>query len=179
MKNGLGLKAEIICLDRDGHEIQQEDGRGEEEVHVPEGDDRRVALTSLRREMVRKTKGRILIGGKRHGFQGAFPGLVEEATMALEAKRPLYLAGGFGGITHDIAIALGLDEGQWMPRRPDEPPPDPRTVAGLTRIEHVSRQAGGVKNGLTVDENSRLAASHRPSDISALISMGLGRLIGG
>jgi hypothetical protein len=99
-------------------------------------------------------------------------------SMALEAGQPLYLAGGFGGITHDIAIALGFDDGKWMPRRPDDPAPDPRTIAGLSRIGDVSRLAGGVKNGLTADENRRLAASHRPSDIAALLSMGLGRLLG-
>ena len=51
--------------------------------------------------------------------------------MALEAGQPLYLAGGFGGITYDIAIALGLDGGTWLPRPPDEPAPDPRTLTGL------------------------------------------------
>jgi len=33
-----------------------------------------------------------------------------------------------------------------------------------------------MKNGLGDDENRRLAASHRPSDIAALVSLGLGRL---
>jgi len=179
LKNGLGLKAEIVCLDRDGQVMQPAHGRGEDIVVIPEGDERRIALTSLRREMVRRTNARILIGGKRHGFQGAFPGLVEEAVMTLEAGQPLYLAGGFGGITYDIAIALGLDVGTWMPRPPDERAPDPRTLAGLSRIREIAHQIGGVRNGLTADENRRLAASHRPSDIAALISMGLGRLQGG
>ena len=179
LKNGLGLKAEIVCLDRDGQVMQPGDGRGEDVVIVPEGEERRVALTSLRREMVRRTNARILIGGKRHGFQGAFPGLVEEAAMALEAGQPLYLAGGFGGIAYDISIALELDDGEWMPHSPDEPAPDPRTVAGLSRLREIANQIGGIRNGLTADENRRLAASHRPSDIAALISIGVGRLQGG
>lgn len=179
LKNGLGLKAEIVCLDRDGQVMQPDHGRGEDIVIVPEGDERRIALTSLRREMVRRTNARILIGGRRHGFQGAFPGLVEEAAIALEAGQPLYLAGGFGGITYDIAIALGLDDGTWMPPLPDGQAPDPRTLAGLSRLHEIAHQIGGVRNGLTADENRRLAASHRPSDIAALISIGLGTLQAG
>lgn len=38
-------------------------------------------------------------------------GLLEEALYALEAGQPLHLAGGFGGITHDIALRLGVDDG--------------------------------------------------------------------
>jgi hypothetical protein len=34
----------------------------------------------------------------------------------------------------------------------------------------------GLNNGLADHENRRLAASHRPSDIAALVSLGLGRL---
>jgi hypothetical protein len=33
-----------------------------------------------------------------------------------------------------------------------------------------------LKNGLSDEENRRLAASHRSSDIAALVSLGLGRL---
>jgi hypothetical protein len=37
---------------------------------------------------------------------------------------------GFGGVTSDIARALGVDDGAWLPRRPDEPSDDPRWVDG-------------------------------------------------
>nr|VFJ60361.1 MAG: hypothetical protein BECKDK2373C_GA0170839_108024 [Candidatus Kentron sp. DK] len=37
--------------------------------------------------------------GKRMGFTGDWPGLVEEAIFALETDQPIYLAGGFGGVT--------------------------------------------------------------------------------
>ena len=58
LKKGLGLKAEIVCLDRDGQVMRPAQGRGEDIVVIPEGDERRIALTSLRREMVRRTNAR-------------------------------------------------------------------------------------------------------------------------
>jgi hypothetical protein len=36
------------------------------------------------------------------------PGVVEELLIALEAGQPIYLAGGFGGVTSEIIVALGV-----------------------------------------------------------------------
>jgi SLOG-like protein len=40
--------------------------------------------------------------GRRKGLQGNLPGVVEEALISLDAGQPIYLAGGFGGVTMDI-----------------------------------------------------------------------------
>ena len=40
---------------------------------------------------------RICLGGKMRGYQGDVPGVIEEAGMALYARKPLYLLGGLGG----------------------------------------------------------------------------------
>ena len=42
---------------------------------------------------------RICLGGKTTGYEGAKPGVMEEAALALECGKPLYLMGGFGGAT--------------------------------------------------------------------------------
>lgn len=42
---------------------------------------------------------RICLGGKTSGFQGKEPGVIEEAKLAIELGKPLYLLGGFGGAT--------------------------------------------------------------------------------
>ncbi|MYF89034.1 MAG: hypothetical protein F4186_06570 [Boseongicola sp. SB0676_bin_33] len=42
---------------------------------------------------------RICLGGKMHGFQGGEPGILEEAGLALDWGKPLYLLGGLGGAT--------------------------------------------------------------------------------
>jgi hypothetical protein len=134
----------------------------------------------MRRYMAMHTQGRVLLGGTRNRFQGPIPGLMEEALISLEHAHPIYLAGGFGGATADIAQALGVDDGAWLPPRADAPRPDPRWEDGRARLRALAAQRRwtGLNNGLSDDENRRLAASHRPSDIAALVSLGLGRLRG-
>nr|VFJ65768.1 MAG: hypothetical protein BECKDK2373B_GA0170837_115316 [Candidatus Kentron sp. DK] len=117
------------------------------------------------------------------GFTGDWPGLVEEAIFALEADQPIYLAGGFGGVTLplDMVRALGIDDCDWFPEFSDGgldfPGPDPRWSDSMERLARIRKEQGGKlpDNGLDDFENRQLAATHRPSEIAALISLGLGR----
>jgi hypothetical protein len=178
MRNDLGLKAEFVYLDPDGLAIDPKVGRAENAVPVDDPALRQRALTSMRRYMASRTNGGVLLGGKRHGFQGAIPGLMEEALLALEAHKPIYLAGGFGGVTLDIAKALSVDDGHWLLPDTNAAADDPRLETGRSRLEAVAHDPAwsGLGNGLSDAENRRLAAAHRPSDIAALVGMGLGRL---
>jgi SLOG cluster2 len=177
-RKDLGLLGRIVCLDPDGHEVDPAAGRQEAPHKVEDLALRRRALTGMRRFMATQTQGRALIGGKRTGFQGEIPGLMEEVLISLEQNHPVYLAGGFGGVTADIAQALGVDNGHWLPPLDDAPPPDPRWETGRARLSALAAARGpnGQRNGLTPEENRRLAASHRPSEIATLVSLGLGRL---
>jgi SLOG cluster2 len=174
----LGLLGRIVCLDPDGREVDAGHDRDEAAQPVADAALRRRALTGMRRYMATRTHGRVLLGGRRAGFQGEIPGLMEETLISLEHAHPVYLAGGFGGVTSDIAQALGIDDGGWLPPAADAPPADPRWADGRARLADRAAQPSwaGLNNGLTADENRRLAASHRPSDIAALVSLGLGRL---
>nr|VFJ63158.1 MAG: hypothetical protein BECKDK2373C_GA0170839_11047 [Candidatus Kentron sp. DK] len=127
--------------------------------------------------MAKNTEGRIFIGGKRTDFTGDWPGLVEEAIFALEADQPIYLARGFGGVTLDMVRALGIDDCDWFPEFSDEAAPDPRWSDGLERLARFREERSGKlpDNGLDDLENRQLVATHRPSEIAALISLGLGR----
>ncbi|MDE0460538.1 MAG: hypothetical protein OXI15_24905 [Chromatiales bacterium] len=42
---------------------------------------------------------RICLGGRMSGYQGDEPGVIEEASLALNRRKPLYLLGGLGGAT--------------------------------------------------------------------------------
>lgn len=174
----LRLLATMVYLDPDGAEVDPAAGRDEAPVPVEDPGEQRRALTGMRRYLRRHTSARVFLGGKRSGFQGEIPGLMEEALLAVEAKQPIYLAGGFGGVTADIISALGVDDGGWLPPDASAGPPDPRWEDGYARLAaHASQPHWrGLANGLADDENRRLAATHRPSDIAALVSLGLGRL---
>jgi hypothetical protein len=176
--NDLGLNGQIVCLDPDGKEVDPANGRGEPPEPVTDADLKKRALTAMRCYMATRTNGRVLIGGKRHGFQGEVPGLMEEALIAVDGGRPLYLAGGFGGVTADVVQALKVDDMSWLSPDPAAPTADSRWIEGRARLEERRTRTSwtGLRNGLSDDENRRLAASHRPSDIAALVSLGLGRL---
>lgn len=129
--------------------------------------------------MTTNTSARIVIGGKRAGFQGIMPGILEEVLLALERKQPLYLAGGFGGATLDVIRNLRPGYAEWFPPASDAPPPDERLLKGLGQIDETIAAAkrDGFENGLSEDENCLLAASYRPSEIAALGGKGMGRLL--
>lgn len=60
------------------------------------------SLTRMRQQMNHATDARIFLGGRNYGFLGAYPGVVEEAVVALETSKPVYLIGAFGGATKRI-----------------------------------------------------------------------------
>jgi hypothetical protein len=60
----------------------------------------------MRYEMIKNCDARICAGGRKVGYKGSMPGVLEEIVIASELKCPLYLLGGFGGIVHDICALL-------------------------------------------------------------------------
>ena len=63
-------------------------------------------LTLMRHKTTFQTQARIVIGGTLQGFSGLYPGVVEEAWWSVTAKRPLYLAGLFGGAAQAVIDLL-------------------------------------------------------------------------
>lgn len=172
----LGLFGEIHFLALNGSRLDGLVNEAGHDVFSPE--QRAKALTALRSYMTCNTDARIVIGGKRAGFEGAMPGIVEEVLFSLECRQPLFFAGGFGGATLDIIRALRPEYAEWHPIQPNECDEDTRLAQSLNRIVEVAAAQGwdGFENGLSEDENRLLAASYRPSEIAALVGKGLGGL---
>jgi hypothetical protein len=63
-------------------------------------------LTLLRRALDKHTRARICFGGRTLTYQGRYPGIFEEAYFAVQAQKPLYLAGSFGGATMLLIDAI-------------------------------------------------------------------------
>jgi hypothetical protein len=177
-RRDLGLYGRMVCLDIDGQEIDMAVGRGEAACPVDDPPTVHRSLTGLRRYMRTHERGRVFIGGRRNGFFGPVPGLIEEALVCLRTHEPIYLAAGFGGVTLDIARALGVDAGDWLPAEDDAAAEVSGLVEGRRQLRDFAGSADwhGLDNGLTPEENGWLAASHRPGDIAALVSLGIGRL---
>lgn len=87
------------------------------------------AFSAAREAMTRISDARIVLGGKmgllndpRDAYQGAMPGIVEEALLALAAGLPCVPLGAFGGAARDVAIALDLlDSAKRVPRGEQSP----------------------------------------------------------
>jgi len=145
-----------------------------------------LALSKMRMLMNSEINARVVLGGRSRGQQGLYPGVVEEAALALKSGIPLYVVGGFGGCGRLIASALNGF-------RPDELSVD-------YQLEHTPRYAellgaaasagqepsfsdmvdsfiaagtGGLNNGLGEQENSDLFAADDIDEIIALILRGL------
>lgn len=64
------------------------------------------SLTQMRKESINESAARIIAGGKIQGFSGFMPGIAEELMLAYQAKKPIFIIGGFGGCAHIITDIL-------------------------------------------------------------------------
>jgi hypothetical protein len=152
-------------------------------------------LTEMRERMSNETDARVLLGGPVRGFLGRYPGLLEEALVAIRQSKPVFLIGGFGGCTRALVAALsggkpevfghafqmrdpvyaalvkefnsGVDRGELRSDRIDW-----AGSVGLLRVCGVD----GLRNGLTPEENELLFRSIHTQEIVALVLRGLFRL---
>lgn len=175
----MGLFGSLECLDQDGSVIASTADEGSRAGFEPPDETLSTqALSAMRVYLGQKCDARVLLGGRRTGYRGEVPGLIEEAVQTIQRGKPLYLAGGFGGVTFDIVATLGVDDGSWFPAAHGQATSDQGLTNGLTQLTDVASRGNWdvTSNGLTIEENKRLAATHRPSEIAALVSLGLGRI---
>ena len=153
--------ARLVFLARDGAWLE----RAQWESFQPrEPGDKEWAdgLTSMRMVMRNETQARIVLGGRMEGYKGRMPGIAEETLLSLQAKRPVFLIGGFGGCTRGIAEVIGVVE-PWAGSRSD--------WNGRSCFESYS--ASDLYNGLSEEENALLAQTPHIQQAVALVYRGL------
>ena len=123
-----------------------------------------VGLTAMRELMCAQTDARIVLGGKIEGYKGAMPGVAEETLLAIKAKQPVFLVGGFGGCARAIAEAIGLAE-SWAGSCD--------TWEGRDWFD--GRTESDLNNGLTHEENRQLATTPHVDHAITLTMKGLRR----
>lgn len=169
---------------------------GAPEQLPPRGDRRPVdllwsslSLTAMREQMTAQIGARVALGGRVSGQVGLYPGVAEEAALALRAGVPLYVAAGFGGCGRAIAVALD-----------GATPPELTVDYQLERTQRygelveAARSAGrepsftamvatfgsvgvaGLRNGLDEGDNRRLLSTDDVDEVVALILRGLRRI---
>jgi hypothetical protein len=151
-------------------------------------------LTHHRHRLDQLCDARICIGGRLAGAAGRYPGVVEEALLALRARKPLYIISLLGGAAAQLALAI---EGRAMPQdfcRPTdineiyaEPPTkeisdstlqdrvvDRRKVWG--EFAEVGIQGLAKLNRLTLEENKELLQTLVIDRVIELVLVSLSRL---
>lgn len=166
-RDTLSVSAELVCLNEIGERIDIDDRPPmSPTVSAP------AALSAMRHFVTRICDARVVVGGQLRGYQGAMPGVIEEALLTARASKPIYVAGGFGGAAAAVSVAIGSDDGTWFP--PQYPQGAEENVDRLTELAEM--RASLAPDGLSSKERKQLAVSHRPGDISSIIATGLGRL---
>ena len=160
----IGTFAQLVLLRKHGEVLTMQD-RQALPSHEPDDVEWAMGLTAMRQTMRSYSDARIALGGRVEGYKGRMPGIAEEVLLSLESQQPVFLAGGFGGCARGIAEALGLVD-TWAGSGP----------AWHGRQELKGYEQEDLRNGLTLDENRRLAATPHVDQVVTLILQGLHRL---
>lgn len=164
ISRSLAGTGELICLTQDGRRLYPSDWT-QRDPHQPTDKEWTTGLTSMRHVMREAAQARVVLGGRVTGYKGSMPGIAEEALLSLREGQPLFLLGGFGGCTRDIAETFGLVD-RWAGSRPDWP----------GRQEFVGFSPSDLSNGLSEEENATLARTPHIDHAIVLVLRGLNRL---
>jgi len=146
-----------------------------------------LALTSVRERMTGECAARVVIGGTLAPYLGRYPGVVEEAVLMAGAHKPLFVVGGFGGAGAALAAHL---QGQAIPELTQQWHVDhangvAELAGALTGTAYALQldtdlatalPPGGweaLHNGLSNDDNARLATTTDVDEVVALVLRGL------
>lgn len=147
-----------------------------------------MALSLMRKKLVDAADIRICAGGRKVGYKGAMPGVLEETVLTLKKSKALYLLGGFGGATQAIALTILQNEAPnavpkewrctdirlWGAKNIDET--DYLKIMELLKsasLKDLSNRAG-----LLTTEYLRLMCSPFVDECLFLLLKGIGRVFG-
>lgn len=145
------------------------------------------SLSHMREVMISECDIRICAGGRITGYKGCMPGILEEVEIAIKQEKPLFLVGGFGGITSKICkyiLAKELPEElslEWQLKNNDnyeELLKDYKSNMGDIDYSWIkSIDISTLRNGLNDSDNQRLFITPFVDEAVYLISKGLKALL--
>jgi hypothetical protein len=172
----LASSGEVICLDADGKPLEAKGWISLDHEQVLPPDVVAHSLTSMRKTVTDMSDARVILGGKRRGFVGAMPGILEEAMLTVEAGKPVFLAGGFGGLAFDLADMVGgVPDAALAALRVGMAPRLEVLSSVRAQLRDMSPEILA-RDGLTEGERVHVALSHRASEVASMIVTALGRL---
>ncbi len=134
------------------------------------------SFTHMRAQMAAHCDARVQVGGRKTGFSGPISGLCEEALLTIAGRRPLFVLGGFGGASRDIAAALGmLDPAECVP--PKAGPDLDRYEAGLQRLREARPDFEALFTGAQMAAARALAGTESLTDAAEQLHALLGNCL--
>lgn len=152
-----------------------------------------IAMSEMRRVMAADCDARVMLGGQFRSVSPV-PGLIEEFLTFVELGKPVYLAGGFGGMTRVIGKALSGEQPIELSRAfqadggraviheyHDAMAADPKWALKATDFDSLTQRLNelgleALNNGLSHEENLVLQESKDILEITALVLAGLFRV---
>ncbi|MFL4468363.1 hypothetical protein ACERZ8_00195 [Tateyamaria armeniaca] len=143
------------------------------------------SLTYMRAALVEDSDARVALGGRTSGSGGRCSGVVEECLLTLQADKPLYLSGIFGGATQQvIEVIRGQDSGDLSAFRPRADVAEALGEVNLADGFGISPNAFfdypvwqlAQRNGLTVEQNEQMFDAVHLNDVIGLMLIGMGQL---
>lgn len=143
-------------------------------------------LTDMRKRMINESDVRICAGGKISDFKGCMPGILEEILFAAAQKKPIFLLGGFGGMSERICRYLStgilpeeLTKEWQLSKSPEYQETVKEYEARKMDIDYskvLSLDISSLNNGLSDEQNRRLFVTPFQDEVITLISVGLRNL---
>jgi len=147
-------------------------------------------LSNMRNQMNEYIDARIIMGGKCRGFSGVYPGILEEASLALRSSKPLFIIGAFGGISKLLADLLTdqISEKEFIEKLKlgeeyESFKSEYNEFVENTDIESIDycrvlceikgRGVEGLNNGLSKEENEKLFVTNNIIEVVTIILKGL------
>lgn len=146
------------------------------------------SLTEMRKVMIAGCDFRLCAGGRLAGYKGWMPGVLEEIVLAVEMGKPIFLIGGFGGVTHSVcrlngekAVPEELSFDWQVGKNPGLS--EMVSFAASRGVDYKQMYHQGLelvmnadlRNGLSADENARLFATPFADEVIHLILKGIGQ----
>lgn len=156
------------------------------------------SLTAMRNNMMTAANALLVLGGKWRGFKGRMPGILEETLIALQLDKPVFIIGAFGGVAQTITKALEGKKPEYLQdeyyekydpnyahfrlkfneyqKTTNNEKVDYAQIVEFLNNRGQSAKDYGLNNGLSKKDNQRLFSSKNELEIISLVLKGLSKI---
>lgn len=137
---------------------------------------RQESLSRLRVRLTNLSDARLCVGGRMTGYQGRYPGVIEEVMCSINATKPLYVFGFLGGASK---VAIDALTGSTPIDNQKLPQPSTDLIRALEKLRSTGLEGVAKANFLSISENRKLFTAETVDEALNLVLVGIRRLLDG